>query len=131
MPRRNSEEESSKSAADIKHELSVVERELGNLVKFQWGYAKGMLKFGIAAWIFGLAIFASTLLIYRGPELILGAPGISLSLLVGAAAAPVVITVIMLQKHRLKMKRLERIRKGLLSEYERTLLREVEENITK
>ncbi|KXB00235.1 hypothetical protein AKJ35_00850 [candidate division MSBL1 archaeon SCGC-AAA833F18] len=131
MAKKKSSEKPSESIEDVKHRLGVVERELGNLVKFQWKYAKRMLKFGTAAWVFGLAVFVATLTIYQGPGLLFGAPSISISLLVIAAAAPVFITVIMLQRHRRKIKRLERIRRGLLTQYEKTLLKKMEENITK
>lgn len=131
MAKKKPDEKPPESIEEVKHRLGVVERELDNLVKFQWKYAKQMLKFGTAAWIFGLAVFVTTLTIYQGPELLFDAPSISISLLVIAAVAPVIITVIMLQKYRSKMRRLERIRQGLLTQYEETLLKKMEENITK
>ncbi|MBS3815454.1 MAG: hypothetical protein KGY45_02680 [Hadesarchaea archaeon] len=125
------EDDEKPSAKEIKHDLQVVERELNNLVNFHWKYAKRMLKFGSAAWILGLAIFVSALILYRGPELILDAPAISLSLIIGAAAAPITITAVLLKRYQKRIKRLERIRQGLLSEYESSLLGKMEEDISK
>lgn len=117
------------SPADIKRTVQVVESELNNLSDIQWTYAKSLLKFGWAAWIFGISAFIASLLMYGGPGLILGAPAVSISLLVGAGAAPVVITVALIQRHRRRIGRLERVRRGLLSQYESTLLKKVGEGI--
>lgn len=122
-------EEVEDSPEEIKRRLKVVERELDNLLKSQWTYAKRMLKFGSAAWIFGLSAFITALLIYQGPTLILNAPPISISLLIGALAAPIAITSALLLRQRRKVKRLERVRLGLLSQHEKALLRRVEEDI--
>jgi len=120
-----------KNAKTIKHELQVIERELDNVNKLQWGYAKHMLKFGIAAWVFGVATFASALIIYGGPELITDTPPLSISLLILAAAVPIFITVFTIQKFSRRIKRLEHIRRSLLAEYERTLLKEVGKLVSK
>lgn len=124
------EEDKRKSASNIKRELTIIERELNRLVGLQWKYAKGMLKFGLFSWILGIAMFLWTLIIYQGPELIPQTPPISISLLIFAAAVPVLITVVTIRKFSRRIRRLERIRRGVLSEYERTLLREAQERIT-
>lgn len=114
-----------RNAKTIKRKLQIIERELDNINKLQWSYAKHMFKFGIAAWVFGIATFVSALMIYQGPGLIAEAPSISISLLVLAAAVPIFITVVAIRKFSRKIKRLEQVRRGLLAEYERTLLKEV------
>lgn len=127
---RKKEESERKSANDIKRELTVIERELNRLIRLQWKYAKGMLKFGLFAWILGIGMFLWTLIIYQGPDLIPQTPPISVSLLISAAAVPIIITVVTIRKFSKKIRHLERIRHGVLSEYERTLLKEAQEMIS-
>lgn len=114
---------------DIKRKVQVVEEELGNLWNLQWSYAKHLLKFGFASWILGISAFVASLLIYKGPSLITETPAISISLLIGAGAAPALITAFLVDRHQKKINRLERIRKGLLSQYETTLLKKIEEGV--
>ena len=40
-----------------KRELETLQHELNRLIEIQWTYAKRMLKFGVAAWVFGLSLF--------------------------------------------------------------------------
>lgn len=127
---RKEKDSKHKSASKIKRELTIIERELNRLIGLQWKYAKGMLKFGLFSWILGIAMFLWTLLIYQGPELIPQTPPISVSLLIFAAAIPIFITVVTIRKFSKKVRHLERIRHGMLSEYERSLLREVHERIS-
>lgn len=122
MPRKTAR----KGAAEIKRELGVVERELGHMIQIQWTYAKRMLKFGFASWIFGISAFFSSLLLMNA-ALIPFTPPISISLLIFAAAVPVIITVSLIQKFRIRIKRLERTRTMLLDEYERAILKRVGE----
>ncbi len=110
-----------KSVTDIKRELETMERELRHITEFQWIYAKRMLKFGFASWIFGLSSFFLVLII-RDPELLSKSP-LASPLLVIAAAVPVVITALAVRKFNARIKRLERIRKVLLTEYERAILK--------
>lgn len=117
------------SPEDIKRKVQVVENELENLSNLQWSYAKQLLKFGWAAWVFGVAAFVASLIVYQGPSLVFNAPVLSISLLIIAGAAPVIVTIFLIQKHRRKINRLERIRKGLLTQYESTLLKKMEEKI--
>jgi membrane protein implicated in regulation of membrane protease activity len=118
-----------RSAADIRRELRVVERELSNLIRIQWTYAKRMLKFGMAAWIFGLCTFFLAIVILN-PGLIWEAPLLAAPLLVIAAAAPVLITAVVIRKFSYKIKRLERIRRGLLVQYEKAVLKRIGEMIS-
>jgi membrane protein implicated in regulation of membrane protease activity len=118
-----------RSAADIRRELRVVERELSNLIRIQWTYAKRMLKFGMAAWIFGLCTFFLAIVILN-PGLIWEAPLLAAPLLVIAAAAPVLITAVVIRKFSYKIKRLERIRRGLLMQYEKAVLKRIGEMIS-
>ncbi len=114
---------------EIKRKIQIVEDELENLSNIEWVYAKRLLKYGLAAWVFGLSAFVSSLIIYQGPEIILNAPPLSFSFLFLAGAAPVIISIILIQRYRKEMDELEKIREKLLSEYESVLLKKVEENI--
>jgi hypothetical protein len=120
-----------RTGATIKRELEIAERELKRITEFQWTYAKRMLKFGFASWIFGVSAFFSVLIIYDYK--ILGGTLISTAwpLLVLAAAVPVIIIAVLIRKFVAEAKRLERVRKALLSEYERVILRRVGEIIEK
>jgi len=123
-------EPASKKAAKLKRELEVLERELNRLIEIQWAYAKHTLKFGAASWVFGLSIFFSAIII-SNPGLLSETPPISISLLIFAAAVPIFITVMLIRKFTGKIKRLERVRRKLLVEYEKALLKRVGEIITK
>lgn len=114
----------------IKRKIKVVEEELENLSDVEWIYAKRLLKYGLACWIFGLATFISVAIIYKGPGLLLNAPPLSISLLVLAGATVVVVSAILIQRYQKEMDKLEDLRKKLLSRYESMLLKKVEENIS-
>lgn len=123
-------ETASKKAAKMKRELEVLEGELSHLIEVQWTYTKRMLKFGAASWVFGLSMFFLGVIISNVAPLS-KTPSISISLLVFAAAMPVLITVVMIHKFTSKIRRLEHSRRKLLMEYEKALLKRVGEIITK
>jgi len=123
-------EPASKKAAKLKRELEVLERELNHLIEIQWAYAKRTLKFGAASWVFGLSMFFSAIVI-SNPTLLSETPPVSISLLIFAASVPIFITVVLIRKFTGKIKRLERVRRKLLVEYEKALLKRVGEIITK
>ncbi len=115
----------SRNPADIKRRLRIAERELHHLNKAQWSYAKGMLKFGLVAWILGISAFF--LAVWMADAELFGvAQPVWTSLLVVALAAPVTITAVFVRRIAIKMKRLERIRRGLLTEYQKAVLRHME-----
>lgn len=118
MPKQRSQV---KSATAIKRELELTERELRRVTEFQWIYAKRMLKFGFASWIFGLSSFF--LILFIRDSKLLGRLSMVYPILIIAAAAPVVITVLAVRRFNAKIKRLERIRKLLLTDYERAILK--------
>lgn len=122
MPRKRKAEK--RDAGKLKHEIGIIERELGHLVELQWTYSKRLLKFGFAAWIFGISTFSSSLILIN-PELLAAPPPLAISLLIIAAAVPVLITVALIQKFRVKIKHLEHVRRRLLAEYEMALLKRV------
>lgn len=115
----------------LHEELGSVEEELDSLLEFQWSYVRGLLKFGLASWVFGLSMFVASLLMIHGPSLVLNAPPISISLLVGAVAAPFLITAVLLRRYKRKIKELKKEREDLKSRYEKAFLferkREAEE----
>lgn len=115
----------SRNPADIKRRLRIAERELHHLNKAQWSYAKSMLKFGLVAWVLGISAFF--LAVWMTDAEIFGvAQPVWTSLLVVALAAPVTITAVFVRRIAIKMKRLERIRRGLLTEYQKAVLRHME-----
>ena len=118
MPKKRSKV---KSAVAIKRELETTERELHHITEFQWIYAKRMLKFGFASWIFGLVLFF-LILVIRGLEF-LGRLSLAYPLLIIAIAVPVLITAFSVHKFNAKIKRLDRVRKLLLTEYEGAILK--------
>ena len=118
MPKKHSQV---KSATAIKRELEITERELRRATEFQWIYAKRMLRFGFASWIFGLFLFF-LILVIRGLEF-LGRLSVAYPLLIIAIAVPVFITAFSVRRFNAKIKRLERIRKLLLTDYERAILK--------
>ena len=128
MPKK--EETASKKAAKLKRELEVLENELSHLIETQWTYAKRMLKFGAASWVFGLSLFFLGIII-SNVAMPNKMPPLAISLLVFAAALPVIITLVMIHKFTKKIRRLEHTRRKLLMEYERVLLKRVGEIITK
>lgn len=120
----------SKKAAKLKRELEVLERELNHLIEIQWTYSKQMLKFGVATWVFGLSLFFSAIII-SDSTLLSKTPAISISLIILAAAAPIFITVGLVRKFAGKLRRLERVRRTMLMEYEKAILKRSSEILTK
>lgn len=116
-------------ALTIKRQIQTTDRELRHLNEIQWIYSKRMLKFGMAAWIFGLATFFSAVTIMDA-ELLGPTYHIWLPLLIIALAAPIAITATLIRKFAVKIRRLERIRRSLLAEYEKAIVRRVEEMVT-
>lgn len=109
-----------RNPADIKRQLQIIERELNSLNKAQWSYAKNMLKFGLACWILGISAFFLAIMM-TDAELFGVAQPVWASLLIIALAAPVTVTAVFVRRVAIKIKRLERIRRGLLAEYFSTL----------
>ncbi len=126
MPKKKT---ASSKALGLKQQLQAAGRELTRLQGLQWVYSKRMLKFGMAAWIFGLFTFFSAILLMDA-RLLTTTYNLWVPLLIIAFAIPVLITVVMIRKFVRKIKYLERLRQGLLTEYERALLKRVEKMIT-
>jgi len=119
-----------RSAKVIKRELQILERELNNLIRIQWNYAKRMLKFGMGVWLLGIGIFVLAVAVSKGPELLTELPPFVVGLLISGAAVPPLVTALIIRRFSSEIKRYERMRRRLLLEYERSLLREVEELIS-
>ena len=109
----------------LKQQLQINEHELHHLKKIQRSYVKEMLRFGFASWVFGLSVFFF-LIVIVDVEL-LGPLPVWASLLVGIPAAPVTITAVSAHKFDTKIKRLKRIRRRLVTKYQKAVLRYVEE----
>ncbi len=123
------EEITPKKAVEIKRRIQTADRELRHLNEVQWIYSKRMLKFGMAAWIFGLSTFFFAIIILNA-QLLSPTYHIWLPLLIIGLAAPVAITASLIRKFAVKIRQLERIRRGLLSEYEKAILKRVEHIVT-
>jgi hypothetical protein len=115
-----------KKASIIKRELEVLERELRHLHEIQWTYAKQLLKFGVASWIFGLSTFFLAIIILDASLLGRMQP-ISILLLVFAAAAPLWITAMRIRKFQIKINRMEYTRGTLLAGHQRAILKRIVE----
>lgn len=118
-----------KKALDIKRRIQTADRELRHLNEVQWIYSKRMLKFGMGAWIFGLSTFFSAIIIMDA-QLLGPSYQIWLPILIIALAAPVAITASLIRKFAFKIKQVERIRRSLLAEYEKAILKRVEHIVT-
>ncbi|KXA95788.1 hypothetical protein AKJ38_04305 [candidate division MSBL1 archaeon SCGC-AAA259I14] len=114
--------DSAPSPSKIREKVKTVEGEIEDLLSSQWSYAKRMLKFSLASWIFGISLFIATLLAYKGPEFLLKIPPLSLSLLVGACAAPITIASMFLRNKNKKVEKLKDRKSKLLSQYEKALI---------
>ncbi len=97
----------------LKQQLQINERELHQTKQIQRLYVEKMLKFGLAAWVFGLSVFFLAIVIVNVE--LLGPLPVWTSLLVGVPAAPVTITGVFVRKFDVKIKRLERTRRELLT----------------
>lgn len=115
--------------AEIKRQLRATDRELVHLHELQWVYSKRMLKFGMLSWIFGLAMFFTSVLLIDSRLLGLSY-NVWIPLLIIALAVPAIITVVMIQKFATKIKYLERLRRDLLGKYEKAILKRVDKMIT-
>jgi len=111
-------------AEKVKRELEILERELNHLIEIQWTYAKQMLKFGVASWIFGLSMFFLAV-ITLDASLLGRMPPISISLLIFAAAVPILITAVRIRRFGIIIKRQECIRRTLLAGYRRAILKRI------
>ena len=112
--------------ARIKRELEILERELNRLTEIRWTYAKRMLKFGAASWIFGLFAFFFTVVV-SDASLIGRIPSIAISLLGFAAAGPILITAVRIHRFGVVIKRQECMRCTLLASYRRAILKRIVE----
>jgi uncharacterized protein with HEPN domain len=109
--------------SDIKQELDNLSAELREIGRERWAYLNEMLRFSVAAWIFGFACFFSTVL-YLSPQLVLFYPGPFSFLLLGEAAALVIIGLRM-RRFDLEIKKLASARRKLLLEYQKLVLSHV------
>lgn len=113
---------------EVKRKLQATYRELHQLNEEQWSYSKHMLKFSVAAWIFGIFSFFSAITILDlsllGTTLPLWAP-----LLISALAAPVALAAILVRKFAVRIKKLKVLRRKLLTDYEKAKLASVREII--
>ncbi len=117
---------------EVKQQLRTTERKLRRLEENRWSYTKNMLRFGFATWVFGLAVFlfaivAMSTKLFGGAPLAWSSMLVGTPLLVGAPAAPVTMTAVSVRKFEIKIKRLRRIRKGLVAKYQRAVLQYVEQ----
>ena len=119
------EQRATRESKDVKQQLQITERELHRLKKDQLSYVKNMLKFGLAAWIFGLSAFFLAV-VMMDVKLFGGAPLLWTPLLVGVPAAPVAITAVSVRKFAVKIKRLDHTRHDLLVKVRKAVLRHME-----
>ncbi len=112
----------SENPEDLKRKINVVEEELDNLEEEEWSHAKHLLKYGLAAWVFGLSVFFFILVSFRGLESLWNAPGMTYSLLIIAGAIPAIFTSFFIQRYRKERTELGEVKSELLDNYEGLLL---------
>lgn len=113
-----------KKVAMMKRKLDMLEHELSCLQKIQWIYAKQMLMFGAASWIFGLSTFFLAAILLD-PSILGRMAPISISLLLLAAAVPIMMTVRGIRKFRIKIDRMEYKRGILLARHRREIMERI------
>ncbi len=119
MPKKR---KASRKFVDVKQQLRITEDKLHRLEENKPLFTKNMLKFGFAAWVFGLSAFFFAIVMVN-VELFGNAPPNWISLLVGAPAAPVMITAALVHKFDIKIKHLKHIRGSLMKKYQKAVLR--------
>lgn len=117
---------------DANRELQVAQRELHHMEENRWSFTKNLMKFGFAAWVFGLSVFlfAITLMsteLFGGAPLAWSSVLVGAPLLVGAPAAPLTMASVFTRKHDNEIKRLRHIRRGLMTKYQGAALEYVEQ----
>ncbi len=118
-----SEEIRKSNPEDIKNRLKATKGKLEELLTSQWTYARRMLKFSLASWIFGISIFAVLTVIYfRGFSFLSNALPLVVSFFVGGLAVPIIITAALLGKKRKKIQKLDSMKSNLISNYEKALI---------
>jgi len=111
---------------EVEQRLRITERKLYRLKEDSWSYTKNVLRFGFASWVFGLSIFflavvAMSTELFGGAPLTWSSMLVGIPLLVGAPAAPMMMTAASVHKFDTKIKRLRHIRSGLAVKYHRAL----------
>jgi hypothetical protein len=112
--------------SDIKQELNNLSSELKEIAKMRWDYLTKMVRFSLAAWIFGFACFFSAIL-YLTPRPSLSPP--ALSLLLPGEAAALIIIAIRLRSYDLEIRKLKEARRKLLLEYQKLILTHIKRTV--
>ncbi len=107
----------------VRRELWIITREMDNVIKIQWKYARQILMFGLGAWVIGVATWVAGLIAYNQAA-VSGNPLIIASTIF-AAVVPAVIITIVLRGFSAKLKRFERVRRTLLTDYEKMLIGQI------
>lgn len=81
----NLEEE---SPGNIIQAIREIREEMDTLSHSIWSYAKYLLKFGLASWVFGISSFIASLMVLKGPKTLLASNPLSLALLIGGCTSP-------------------------------------------
>lgn len=111
-------------AGDIKRELAFVEGRLGAVVGEQWKYARRLVRFGFASWVFGISVFVAAILV-SAPE-VLPIMAASTWLIIAAVAAPLAVAGAFVFRLSRKIGELERMRVDLLVKYRAVALKQAE-----
>nr|AGF93412.1 membrane protein containing ATP-binding region, ATPase-like protein [uncultured organism] len=108
---------------EVKNRLQITKEKIEEMLKSQWAYAKKMLKFSLASWIFGVSVFAAFTVIYLGGfAFIIEALPLVISFLIGGLAVPIIISAILIGKKRKKIRKLDSIKSDLVSNYEKAII---------
>ncbi|MFN4133258.1 MAG: hypothetical protein ACK4GQ_02685 [Candidatus Hadarchaeales archaeon] len=114
-----------KTAAEIKKEIQVIDRELYHLRELYRRYSRRLTKMGMAMWVGGTILFFATALFFIGLDVVLQVVNVWSALLIIALAAPIAISAMFVSRLEKKMKKMERMRKSLMEEFERAMMKRV------
>ncbi|MEM3402586.1 MAG: hypothetical protein QW179_02865 [Candidatus Hadarchaeales archaeon] len=114
-----------KAAAEIKREIQVIDRELYHLRELHRRYSRRLVKMGMAMWVVGTILFFATALFFIGLDVALRVVNIWSALLIVALAAPITLSAMFVSRLEKKMRKMERIRKGLMEEFEKAMIKRV------
>lgn len=106
----------------LRERLEETKEDMEDLLDSHSDYARQMLKFGLASWIFSLSLVISFLLLHYGPGVLLDLPPVLISLLIGGLAVAFIISAAFLAKKRSKIKELREQGEKLESEYQKNIL---------
>lgn len=119
-----------KAAKDIKREIQVLDRELYHLRELHRRYSRRLLKMGMVMWVAGTILFFVTVLLFIGLDIATHTTNIWSPLLIIALASPITLSALFISRLERKMQKMERIRKNLMEEFEKAMVKRVKKIVS-